>query len=117
MPTPRFPNGLEIRSQVSSSQYFPLDRRKLDFYEFPLIATGVLVRIIKENKDLVSFYVFHNFNNALASCSFPTALKYADLWPASKKDVKENYRPISILPNFLIKSFQNFSVVFVKVLT
>ena len=80
-------------------------------------ATGVLVRIIKENKDLVSFYVFHNFNNALSSCSFPTALKYADLWPASKKDDKENYRPISILPNFLIESFQNFSVVFVKVLT
>ena len=65
-------------------------------------ATDIPIKIIKENKDVVSFYVFHNFNNALSSCSFPTALKYADVRPAFKKDDKtddENYRPISILPN------------------
>ena len=65
-------------------------------------ATDIPVKIIKENKDVISFYVFHNFNNALSSCSFPTALKYADVRPAFKKDDKtdkENYRPISILPN------------------
>ena len=33
-------------------------------------ATNTPVKIIKENKDVVSFYVFHNFNNALKSCSF-----------------------------------------------
>ena len=65
-------------------------------------ATDIPVKIIKENKDVISFYVFHNFNNALSGCSFPTALKYADVRPAFKKDDKtdkENYRPISILPN------------------
>ena len=65
-------------------------------------ATDILVKIIKENKDVVSFYVFHNFNNALSSCSFPSALKYADVRPLFKKDdktAKENYRPTSILPN------------------
>ena len=35
-----------------------------------LHATSTLVKIIKENKDVVSFYDFHNFNNALKSCSF-----------------------------------------------
>ena len=33
-------------------------------------ATDILVKITKGNKDLVSFYVFHNFNNALSSCSW-----------------------------------------------
>ena len=65
-------------------------------------ATDIPVKIIKENKEVISFYVFHNFNNALSSCSFPTALKHADVRPAFKKDDKtdkENCRPISILPN------------------
>ena len=44
-------------------------------------------KLFKKNKDVVSFYVFHNFNNALSSCSFPTETD------------KENYRAISILPN------------------
>ena len=48
-------------------------------------ATDIPVKIIKDNKDVVSFYVFHNFNNALSSCSFPTSLKYADVRPAFKK--------------------------------
>ena len=51
-------------------------------------ATDILVKIIKENKDAVSFYVFHNFSNALSSYSFPTSLKYADIQLAFKKDDK-----------------------------
>ena len=50
----------------------------------------------------MSFYVFHNFNNALSSCSFPSALKCADVRLVFKKDDKtdkENYRPTSTLPN------------------
>ena len=41
-----------------------------------LQATDIPAKTIKENKDVISFYVFHNFNNALSSCSFPAALKY-----------------------------------------
>ena len=64
--------------------------------------TDIPVKIIKENKDVVLFYVFHNFNNALSSCFSLNALKYADVRLAFKKYDKidkENYSPISILPN------------------
>ena len=59
-------------------------------------------KIIKENKDGIYFYGFHNFNNVLSSCSFPTTLKYAEVRPAFKKDDetdKENDRPNGMLPN------------------
>ena len=65
-------------------------------------ATGIFVEIIKQNKDVVSFYVFHNFSNALPSSFFSTALKYADIRMVFEKDdktEKKNYRTISILPN------------------
>ena len=62
----------------------------------------IAVKVIKENKDVVAFFVYHNFNNSLLSVSsFLTALKYADVKPFFKKDDKtdkENYKPISILP-------------------
>ena len=51
-------------------------------------AADIPIKIIKENKDVASFHVFHNFNSALSACSFPTALKYFDVRPAFKKDDK-----------------------------
>ena len=59
------------------------------------------VKVIKGNKDILVFFIHHNFNNSLSSSTFPTALKYADVKPAFKKDDKtnkENYGLISILP-------------------
>ena len=53
-------------------------------------------------KDLISYFVYNNFNDALSSLQHPNSLKYADLIPVFKKDDKSdksNYRPISILPN------------------
>ena len=64
--------------------------------------TDIPVPIIKDNKDIIALFIYHNFNNSLSSSSFPTDLKYADLRPAFKKDNitdKEKYRSISILPN------------------
>ena len=58
------------------------------------------VKIIKENKDLISYFVYNNFNNALSSSQYPNGLKYADVTSVFKKDDKSdksNYRPISIL--------------------
>ena len=60
------------------------------------------VKIIKENKDLISYFVYNNFNNALSSSQYQNGLKYVHVTPVFKKDDKfdkSNYRPISILPN------------------
>ena len=63
---------------------------------------NMLIKIIKENKDLISYFVYNNFNNALSSSQYPNGLKYADVTPVFREDDKSdksNYRPISILPN------------------
>ena len=68
------------------------------------------VKVIKENKDIATFLIHHNFNNSFSSSTFPTALKYTDVRPVFKKDDKtdkENYRPISILPT-LSKVYERF---------
>ena len=51
-------------------------------------ATDIPVKIIKENKAVVSFYVFRNFSNTLSSYCSPAALRNADIWPTFKKDDK-----------------------------
>ena len=64
--------------------------------------SDIPLKIIKENVDIISYFLYHNFNNSLSCATFPTSMKYADVIPIHKKDVKtdkENYRPISILPN------------------
>ena len=60
------------------------------------------MKIVKENVDIISHFLYHNFNNSLSCSTFPTGMKYADVTPIHKKDDKTdktNYRPISILPN------------------
>ena len=60
------------------------------------------VKIIEENKDLISCFIYNNFNNASSSLQYPNSLKYADVTPLFKKDHKSdksNYRPKNILPS------------------
>ena len=62
----------------------------------------ITVKTIKENKDLISFLVYINFNDALSSLQYPNGLKYAGVTPVFTnyhKSGKSNYRPISIPPN------------------
>ena len=69
----------------------------------PSQKSDIPVKIIKENVDIISYFLYHNFNNSLSCASFPTSMKYADVTPIHKKDEKtdkENYRLISILPNY-----------------
>ena len=50
----------------------------------------------------ISYFLYHNFNNSLSCATFPTGMKYAEITPVHNKDDKtdkENYCPISILPN------------------
>ena len=59
-------------------------------------------KIVKENIDVISHFVYHNFNNSLSCSFFPTGMRYADIAPNHKRDDKTNktnYRLISILPN------------------
>ena len=59
-------------------------------------------KIIKENSDIFSNFLCQSFNNMIDVCIFPTSLKLANVTPVYKKgskNSKENYRPISILPN------------------
>ena len=60
------------------------------------------VKTIKENLDIVTNFVYNNFNNSLFSSNFPSYLKNANITPIFKKKDRanvENYRPVGILPN------------------
>ena len=64
-------------------------------------ASDIPVKIIKENRDLMAYFILHNFNNALSCSEYPTSLKYGDITLIFIKDDKTgktNYGPISILP-------------------
>ena len=89
-------------------------------------------KIIKENSDIFSNFIYQSFNNMTDVCIFLTSLKLANITPVYKKgskNSKENYRLVScqISKNFmkgaslsqyqiiLKVSFQNFSVFLGKV--
>ena len=71
--------------------------------------SDIPVKIIKDNIDIFSEFILHNFNNLIFDATFSSELKKADVIPVfKKKDQKnvENYRPVSILPNHGKFSFQ-----------
>ena len=47
-----------------------------------------MVNIADENKDILAFNVFHNFTTSLSNSSLPTALKYSDVGPVFKRQIK-----------------------------
>ena len=60
------------------------------------------IKILKENSEIFSYILCHNFNNSLFSKVFPSSLKKADITPVYKKGkkfLKNNYRPVIILPS------------------
>ena len=64
--------------------------------------TNILIKIVKENVDIKTHFLYHNFNNSLSCSTFRTGMKYADVTPTHKKDDKSDkttYCPISILLN------------------
>ena len=70
---------------------------------------NIPTKIIKDIKDLFTYFISAaSFNNAVNKGVFPDELKHADIKPIYKKESrneKENYRPVSILPN-LSKIFE-----------
>ena len=67
---------------------------------------NIPTKIIKENMDIISNIFYDNINQCFSKSFFPDGLKRAEVIPVFKKDIKkdsknlkENYRPVSILPN------------------
>ena len=66
------------------------------------------MKIIKDNIDIFSEFIFHNFNNSTFDATFPSELKNGDVIPVFKKKDRNNvesYPPESILPN--LSNFYN----------
>ena len=64
-------------------------------------------KIIKKNSDIFSDILLKEFNKSLEIRKFPSSLKIANVSPVYKKgnrSDKDNYRPVSVLPN-LSKNF------------
>ena len=66
------------------------------------------IKALKESSYIFSNFLCYSFNNFIKLSTFPEILKHADITPLykkGKKDIKGNYRPVSILPN-LSKIFE-----------
>ena len=59
------------------------------------------IKIIKSNSDIFSDFLYVSINSSTKSSLFPSCLTTADITPTYKKgkrDLQDNYRPVSILP-------------------
>ena len=56
--------------------------------------TDIPVKIVKENVDIISYFLYHNFNNSLSYATFSTSIKYADVHQFIKKMIKLTKRTI-----------------------
>ena len=64
--------------------------------------SDIPLKIIKDNIDIFSEFIFHNFNNSIFDATFRSELKNADVISVFKKKDRnnvENLYPVSILPN------------------
>ena len=71
-------------------------------------STGIPIKFLKENSDILSGKLKDILNNCLDQGIFPDRLKLADISPIFKADdssVKKNYRPVSVL-NTISKLFE-----------
>ena len=50
-------------------------------------ASDIPVKIIKENRGLIAYFILHNFNNSLSCSEYTASLKYADITPILKNGV------------------------------
>ena len=50
--------------------------------------SDIPVKIIEENRDLIGYFVLHNFNNFLSCSGYPASVKHTDITPIFKKEDK-----------------------------
>ena len=64
--------------------------------------SDIPTKIVKLKADIFGNFICKKLNYCLKKGEFPCVLKYADVIPVHKKEIKSdeiNYRPVSILPN------------------
>ena len=64
---------------------------------------NIPIKILKDNNDICTLVLTADINRCINLGTFPQNLKNADITPIFKKNdrvIKENYRPVSILPTF-----------------
>ena len=101
------PSIISIQKRSSTKFSFKYEERKKFLTEIQNLNSrkapqqnDIPIKILKENSDICSYTLHHNFNNSLFSNKFQKSLKRADITPIFKKDekcLKNNYRPVSIL--------------------
>ena len=72
---------------------------KISTFSLPILV-GISL-YIKQNVDIFTEYLFHEFEKSLEKSEYTSPFKFADITPVHKKGSrfeKNNYRPVSILP-------------------
>ena len=67
----------------------------------PTTFNNIPAKMIVETLDVCSPVISNIYNDSIFNCNFPLSLKMADITPVYKKEertIKDNYRPVSILP-------------------
>ena len=85
---------------------------------WPRHESDIPVKEIKENIDIFSEFIFHNFNNSVFYCDFLLRIKKSggdSSFFKKRLDNVENYRPVSILPN-LSKIYEKYFKYFSNIL-
>ena len=103
----------EVTTQDIEKEIFHLETRKASQI------SDILTKIIKENVDIFPDFLCTSINSSIKSSLFLSCLKFADVTPLHKearKDVKQNYRPVSILlyQKFMKKPCLNKCLLFLK---
>ena len=63
--------------------------------------TDIPVKILKGNEEFFAEHIYLQFNEGIFVSRYPSSFKFANITPAFKqgsRNLKDNYRPISILP-------------------
>ena len=107
----KHPSIIAIRNKYKNKNRFSFietDKKEIEKEILNLDAnkasqnSDIPIKILKENVDIFSDFVCNSFASSINMSRFPENLKLADITPLykkGKKDVKGNYRPVSILPN------------------
>ena len=87
-------NFIEVDQKQIEKEILKLDVNKASQ------SSDIPIKVLKENSDIFSNFLCNNFNSSIKLSTFPEILKHADISPLyqkGKKDIKGNYRPMSIL--------------------